>query len=382
MKAEVRSLTGLRGIAATLVMLYHFNYTLLPCGGAPSGPLRQVIGHGYLMVDLFLVLSGFIMAMNYGAMFAGGRAREAYPVFLLRRVARVYPLFLFITLALLAIRLLGLDGPLDLRGMLAGPIAGRAVANLLMVQAWGIADSIAPTSWSLSAEWAAYLLFPLLCLGTLSGRPRLAVASAALAAACLGWVAATPDAVAGEACRHGPLDVWTPATVLPVLRCVACFVLGLVAFRVSGLQIVRRIASRAATGWALCGIAAALMALPGTDLPLVAVFALLIVALAHGRGGAGAVLASPLPYLLGELSYAIYLLHPCLRGVVDPVLTSLHARGHGNLAVYGTADLLGGAAVIALAFPLHRLIETPGRRMVRRLERIVRPDPAPVASGG
>ena len=168
----------------------------------------------------------------------------------------------------------------------------------------------------------------------------------------------------------------------PVLRCIACFVLGLLAFRVSGLQVVRRIASRAATGWALSGAAAVLMALPGTDLPLVAVFALLIVALAHGRGGAGAVLASPFPYLLGELSYAIYLLHPCLRGVVDPVLRTLHAQGHGNVAVYGTADLLGGAAVIALAFPLHRLIEKPGRRMVRRLERIVRPDPAPVASGG
>jgi peptidoglycan/LPS O-acetylase OafA/YrhL len=60
---EIKPLTGLRGVAATVVMLYHFFYSDLAHA--------SFFGRGYLAVDLSFVLSGFVMALSYGHLFAG-----------------------------------------------------------------------------------------------------------------------------------------------------------------------------------------------------------------------------------------------------------------------------------------------------------------------
>src|SRR5262245_33168713 len=87
-KLEITALTGLRGIAATMVMFYHFNLAhLLP------GYTATMMGHGYLMVDMFLILSGFIIAMTYGAKFEQSISLRNYRIFLIRRIARIYPLY-------------------------------------------------------------------------------------------------------------------------------------------------------------------------------------------------------------------------------------------------------------------------------------------------
>ena len=58
--SEVRALTGLRGVAALYVVLHHFfspySSTNLP---------QSLLAHGYLAVDLFFTLSGFVMALNF-----------------------------------------------------------------------------------------------------------------------------------------------------------------------------------------------------------------------------------------------------------------------------------------------------------------------------
>ncbi|NNM59255.1 MAG: acyltransferase [Legionellales bacterium] len=94
-KQEIYSLTGLRGIAATMVMFYHFNASHLLAGGA----FANLLGHGYLMVDLFLVLSGFIIAMTYGSRFDKAVTWREYRIFLVRRIARIYPLYILTTIS-------------------------------------------------------------------------------------------------------------------------------------------------------------------------------------------------------------------------------------------------------------------------------------------
>ena len=84
--SEIRALTGLRGIASLYVVLFHY-FQPLPL----VGYLRTLLGHGYLAVDLFFVLSGFVMALNYGSRFAAGAHWPEYRLFLCRRFARVYP---------------------------------------------------------------------------------------------------------------------------------------------------------------------------------------------------------------------------------------------------------------------------------------------------
>ena len=87
---QIRPLTGIRGLAASYVVAYR----------APVlSWIRQseFLRHGYLAVDLFFVLSGFVMAMSYSRMFASGFSPRHYGAFLIRRLARIYPLYLLVT---------------------------------------------------------------------------------------------------------------------------------------------------------------------------------------------------------------------------------------------------------------------------------------------
>jgi peptidoglycan/LPS O-acetylase OafA/YrhL len=76
-KGERRSLTGLRGIAALVVMVYHYRRL-----GIAGPRLAGSFGPGYLMVDLFFVLSGVVIARTYGAAFRLGFSSHAYLRFL------------------------------------------------------------------------------------------------------------------------------------------------------------------------------------------------------------------------------------------------------------------------------------------------------------
>src|SRR2546429_2171724 len=157
-RAEIRALTGLRGVAALLVALYHIN----PNWIAPTATGRFV-GKGYLWVDLFFVLSGFLLAMNYARLFAGGWSLRAWLDFLLHRVARIYPLYAAMVLASLAYSLAlygGFHAAAAPPPALALSEPARDVAaNLLMVQACGVGQRIDRVAWALRPERAAYPLF-------------------------------------------------------------------------------------------------------------------------------------------------------------------------------------------------------------------------------
>ena len=79
--AENRALTGLRGCAALLVCVHHLVLHI----GAPPSPAQAFALRGYLMVDLFFVLSGFVMALAYEGWFAGPTDPATYVRFLWRR---------------------------------------------------------------------------------------------------------------------------------------------------------------------------------------------------------------------------------------------------------------------------------------------------------
>ena len=98
MTGEIKSLTSLRGIAAMAVVIEHFSATAEQ-HAAVSVP--SLVAHGYLAVDLFFVLSGFIMAYTYLGTFEAHGIR-AFPNFLGKRVARIVPLNTAVLLCLVA----------------------------------------------------------------------------------------------------------------------------------------------------------------------------------------------------------------------------------------------------------------------------------------
>jgi len=337
--AEIRALTGLRGVAALYVVLFHSR-----CLGVIRPATDAVFTHGYIAVDLFFVLSGFVMAMTAAHLFETGVRLDAIRHFLGLRLARIYPLY-----ALMTLMTFGL--------VRAIPHSGAdLVFNLLLVNTWGFAGTIILTGWSISTEWAAYLVFP--WLSRLAGRvsPPLAAMLVVLIFAALAAVAyGPPDLMLGPGVAHsGPLDLTSPGGPGAMIRCLVEFMLGLLAWRWRD-----RVASTAALPLAIA--ATALLCQPGSDVLLVAVFALLIMALSHDRGVLARALGSRTAHYLGALSYALYLGHPIMTQIVSGGLQSWNA----DWPPVARAALL---LLLSLGFAalLHHGLESRARRAMRR----------------
>jgi len=360
---EIAAITGLRGLAALMVAIYHINPELIAHTGVGLG---VVIGKGYLWVDLFFVLSGFVLALNYGHVFRHGWSLAGWRDFLVRRLARVYPLYCVLVLAGFAGWLAATHAS-TLADLLPRPPLHRpvldATVNLLMIQSWGIGPSIDGTAWSLSAEWAAYLLFPLLVAATLFSSPRIA-ASVGLVA--LAGAAGTAILTSGDGAYHsGPLDAYDGATIEPVLRCLAGFLLGLLMFRLAQARRVRELAARDDLVGAVLALLAIGFVSGAHDLLIYPLFAVLVLGLYANRGRCGQAVGCRFFYWLGSVSYSLYLLHPFLilpRRGMDAALQAWMPASWSyvitSLAIY--------VALFAASDLSYRLIEQPGRRWLTR----------------
>jgi peptidoglycan/LPS O-acetylase OafA/YrhL len=162
---DLPQLTGLRGLAALLVLFYHVR---TPQGHELSfGVVDAFSKFGSLGVDTFFVLSGFILGAVYGQMFARGYDSSALRAYGRARFARIYPLH-FITLFLM----LGAYAVALRVGVHPTETSGYGWRNLvlalLLVHEWIGIVAPNPGSWSISIELANYLIFPLLIM-----RPRV-----------------------------------------------------------------------------------------------------------------------------------------------------------------------------------------------------------------
>ena len=164
----IRSIEGLRGVAALLVALFHV-YVYGKWGGFPArwGPLQ----HAWLFVDLFFVISGYVMAAAYGERLQTPFAVAAYMV---RRFFRLYPLHLVTTFSVIlaALAVQTAKWLLARQGVVLGGEQPFAVAffdlryfglDLLLLQGVGIMRMEIHNfpSWSISVEFWMYLIFAL-----------------------------------------------------------------------------------------------------------------------------------------------------------------------------------------------------------------------------
>ena len=156
MQEKINNLTGLRAYAATWVALYHFNGTL---GTSIPTFIGPVIGNGAWGVDIFFVLSGFILSHIYSRNFRENNIKFSdFKIFIVKRFARIYPMHFFTFLLTCAFLIIALKTNFQFSkdhdfGLYT------ALLNIFMVQAWGLekTPSWNQVSWSISAEWFAYL---------------------------------------------------------------------------------------------------------------------------------------------------------------------------------------------------------------------------------
>ena len=168
-KNEIRPLTGIRGVAAIWVVLFHYKTDLLAL--VPSlSILNPIIDRGAYGVDIFFVLSGFVISTVYKIENITLNIRK-YRGFLINRIARIYPNYLFCFILLFVMiyvdRLIGnhISGSKHVTNSMDYPLSG-VVWHISMLQAWPFVpakwDNWNTPAWSVSAEWFAYLfIFPL-----------------------------------------------------------------------------------------------------------------------------------------------------------------------------------------------------------------------------
>lgn len=371
-KGLIGAHAGLRGIAATLVVFYHLQFAAAQF--MPAALTIDFFKRCYLMVDLFFVLSGFIISYVNRAEreqpFTGAQYRD----FLLRRLIRLYPLLLFTLAGFVLFRLA--QTSIFHVSHAAGDDWSRQSLEILFSQitllsAWlPLPSGWNIPSWSISAEIFAYLLFPLLV--ALHARRRT-LALVALIAIPLAFYAAV-------ATHGGSLDI---INVYAPLRCLAGFSLGMLIFYFRDL--IRRIPDAALSLIQAGAVAAMLacLAVPVNDVVIVPAL-VVIVATTWTDSGVVARLLAMRPFVfLGDISYSIYLNHVLTLQVVRFLWSYAFAHGGAAARLPGGLPLASLAATIAISYSTFRFVEVPARHRLsllllgRRERPIEQSPPAP-----
>jgi peptidoglycan/LPS O-acetylase OafA/YrhL len=331
---ENRPLTALRGIAALWVVFHH----AWPgwSGFDSTSPAGFIFSSGYVSVDIFFVLSGYILARVYADLDGRGT-----PMFYLRRICRVYPLHL----AVLAVLVFHAATAPFLQTH-TRPLAPHAWADLpavaLMLQSY-LLDGTPwnPPTWSIGIELLAYALFP---FGLMLMRRLPTWVLGLLVLGLFGAEHAVLRDHAGAIIGVGA-----------VLRGLVGFFLGAVTATIAN-RGARPSAAAATAMQILAVFAMGFGVLRADPVPITLGSALLIAALGDERGLMSRVMSTPVLVWLGAISYSIYLLHVPLVIVIG--------RLHAPLAVRSAVLLL---VLLPIATLTWRLIEQPGRRLPSRL---------------
>lgn len=374
-KGEISSLTGLRGVAALLVVVPHFVIwtAVVPVQTLPAWLLLWTATAGMGMA-IFFTLSGYVIALSYSDW--NWRERPAFNLVRLffYRFARLYPAY-FVFVVVIVLR-----SP-PLRDLSDPQAQAYLLPHLLLAQAWfpvkyGGALAVADyfhVSWSLSTECALYLMFGL---------------GAILAALLPGWrykplvLGAAFFTILWLLLREGTLlrSYFAPAEwsdpdwyrwfyYISPYAIALQFGIGVAAYKLSRLPLGEG-ASRILSNLGAAGLVATYFLITGGMLrdefdqamPTSLATGLLMVG-ALSNSVANRLLSGRGIVYIGTISYSLYLFH-----FLTPSMGF-----HGQVADFDTFAkayqianyLVALALAIMLATGVYRLVEVPGRRAIR-----------------
>jgi len=312
--------------------------------------LIPVVREGYLGVDIFFILSGFILCHVYVSSFQQYGIRE-HVHFLMVRLARIYPLHVVVMLAF-AIALWFVPGIASQNGYPRYTAPGFFIA-ILLLQNWYRYQLIwNGPAWSLSAEWLAYLVFPFLLIATRWIKAaRFAIALAALS---LGILALTFVASGHSIDATGKAGF---------ARLAGEFTAGALINRAHNLGLPGRISWRWANPIAATLLVATLLYRPAVPFSVL-LFGFLVFSLSMHEGRLSRILSSRPMVFLGEISYSVYLVQSLLLE-----LTTWYIKRYG-MTSSGTSLGVAALLIILLLFvPIltWRTVERPARVIGRRL---------------
>ena len=346
--ADIRPLTGLRFVAAFWLLIYFF-WERFDLGPRDSIGIVHAGNYG---VDLFFILSGFVLAHVYGPQVES--KTFSWRSFVWARLARIYPLHLICLAAMIAIWAAG-----SLMGATfkaSAFVVEQIPYHLALVHAWGLvaSDGWNFPSWSISAEWFAYLTFPISfgIAALFAKRPLIGlVFMVAVFAAFVAWMGLYNIELMNMTWQGG------------IVRIVPSFGMGIALWLlgrnltlpkgVAGLGVAIStvwVVMAAAWGWASYWI------WPG--------LAGLVFFLAEtSKTNQAPLLASKTWVYLGEISFAAYMVHLPVDIALYQIVERVMGEPKGTLAlVIGIGGVL--ASIIAAAVA-HALVEKPARNWLR-----------------
>lgn len=318
-KPRYEILDGLRGVAAVLVVMFHLFETYSP--GVPY----QIINHGYLAVDFFFVLSGFVIGYAYDDRWS----RMTTWQFCKRRLIRLHPMLMMGTLIGLLFFYFGGDHP-DFAGLTDTPVGLTMVVFLLClvmypvptsldIRGWGEMNPLNGATWSLFWEYLANIAYALFIRRFSKTVLTLFVLCSAVLTVVLclnidvfGWLAARDYA------QYTVIGGWslTPDQLqIGITRLLYPFFCGLLLSRIGRLITVKG-------GFWWCSLAIVMLfAMPrvGGDNPknfwmngLYEIFCILIafpLIVTVGAGSSTKGRTSAINKFLGDISYPLYVTH-------------------------------------------------------------------------
>ncbi|OBA70454.1 acyltransferase [Mycolicibacterium elephantis] len=368
---EIRALSGLRIVAAVWVVLFHFRPLLEQAAPGFRTALAPLLDCGAQGVDLFFILSGFVLTYNYLDRMGQTWSLRSTLHFLWLRLARVWPVYL-VTMHLAALWIIF---TLNI-GHVPSPAAESLTAinyirQFLLVQLWFQpffdGSSWDGPAWSISAEWLAYLLFAGLVLIVF----RIARSTRARGLFLLAVAAAMPPILLLLATGQ----FYTPWSWLPriVMQFTAGALLCAAVVKLQPSERARRLAGYGAVLLAAT-IVASLYLLDAHPLPKIpdsnglvdVLFVPLVLTLAIGAGTLPGLLSiGPMVYL-GRISFSLYMVHELVHTtwnwMVDQFELRLLADLNGKLTLLAIIGVAFAGAVL-----LYHLVEEPARRWMRSM---------------
>lgn len=359
------ALDGWRGICAVIVSIHHF-HTSSTISGLP------VVTNGYLFVDFFFLLSGFVIAHAYL-----DRLQSSFDIthMIWRRFCRLWPLHAALLAAFVALEfavpviasITGIErGAATIFDPRSGALLAAIPTNLFFLHGLGVHDRLTWNipSWSISVEFWTYLVF---ALAVVIFRKRFIIAAAAVAVVSIIIIALLSPAFL--AVDNG----------LGFFRCLSGFFTGLLIYRLvhAPAHLPMPSVLEAAI---VVGVVGFVSYASGTRLELAAplVFGVAVWLFAQERGAISTLLKSQPFQKLGLWSYSIYMVHSLVIAVVHRGLNAygqvsqqslvLDARvdgvrqytiTFGNSLIMDFVTLLYAGVVILISAYTWRMIERP-----------------------
>lgn len=376
------ALDSWRGIAAILIVLFHAQIV-------SNIHQLEIVRLAEIAVDFFFVLSGFVIVHAYLPRLTDG---GSVTKFLFLRLGRLYPLHLFMLGLFLLFEIAKSSLPFPTNPVdpaFSGTNEPQfLISNLFLAHAVWPFDTLSwnTPSWSISAEFIAYVLFALAVLLARRQLPYLLAVALVLAPLAIHFFS---ESGMNATYRVG------------AMRAIYGFAAGALAYIVLGRWIHATRAPRSGRGWlgwSIIEIAAVMLAFwliihaKGTPLAYAAplAFAAMVPIFAIERGIVSDLLKKPLPLFIGTLSYSIYMTHIFIQlrmtniarlsdsafdtGFLSQVgPTERYGIGidPGNLFVGDLLMVVMLGLTIAFSYLTWRFVEKPGQALFRHWSDLV-----------